>query len=103
MDVEHLVALISEVNNYMPCPLREEMLGPRKRKNEVHVLNALANILVSRASAEIVAVSIQLGNKSKKIMITLPTNNSMPDHICHHAMDVWVSCKLFPMNSEIFR
>lgn len=103
MDIEHLIALISEVDDYMPCPLREEMLGPRKPENEVHVLNALANILLSRASAEIVAVSIQLENKSKKIMIILPTNNSMPDHICHHAMDVWVSCKLFPKNSEVSR
>lgn len=76
----------------MPCPLREEMLGPRKRKNEVHVFNAVANFLASRVSAEVVAVGIQLNNKSKKKkenIITLSTNNSTPEHICHHAMDVW--------------
>lgn len=67
------------------------MLGPRNRKNKhtLHVLNTLANILVSCANAEVVAVGIQLDNKSKKSIITLSTNSSTPEHICHRAMDVW--------------
>lgn len=87
MDVELLSGLISEIG----LPLEDEDLLPYRcplSPYAARLVDALAEILVSQPSGEVVAVGIQ--REARKVIVTVATNqDTIPAHMHDHLTILW--------------
>ncbi|ODH53245.1 hypothetical protein GX48_00441 [Paracoccidioides brasiliensis] len=85
-DVELLVALLTEVNGQDP-PRQECMaLDDPIHDRMTVVLDAVANVLVSKPKGEVIAVGFQQRQEpDREIILTIASNNDLPDRTLQHA------------------
>ncbi|ODH26133.1 hypothetical protein ACO22_04804 [Paracoccidioides brasiliensis] len=85
-DVELLVALLTEVNGQDP-PRQECMaLDDPIHDRMTVVLDAVANVLVSKPKEEVIAVGFQQRQEpDREIILTIASNNDLPDRTLQHA------------------
>ncbi|ODH37693.1 hypothetical protein ACO22_02603 [Paracoccidioides brasiliensis] len=85
-DVELLVALLTEVDGQDP-PRRECMaLDDPIHDRMTVVLDAVANVLVSKPKGEVIAVGFQQRQEpDREIILTVASNSNLPDCTLQHA------------------
>ncbi|KAG5297163.1 hypothetical protein I7I48_06195 [Histoplasma ohiense] len=91
MDVEHLIALLTEVGPQNELPRRadthlEDTFHERLRI----VLDAIASVLVSKPRGEVIAVGMhsQQNGLEKRIILTLASNTGILDRTYKHAYEL---------------
>ncbi|EER44067.1 conserved hypothetical protein [Histoplasma capsulatum H143] len=91
MDIEHLIALLTEVDPQNELPRRantplEDTFHERLRI----VLDAIASVLVSKPRGEVIAVGMrsQQNGLGKKIILTLASNTGIPKKTYQHARNL---------------
>ncbi|EER45360.1 predicted protein [Histoplasma capsulatum H143] len=91
MDVEHLIALLTEVNPQNELPRRakiplEDPFHDRLR----NVLDAIASVLISQPKGEVIAVGMQSqqNGSEKGIILTLASNTGINNKTFEHAREL---------------
>ncbi|KAG0138502.1 hypothetical protein HOY82DRAFT_630992 [Tuber indicum] len=101
LDHHHLVALMSHAvmdnQNVSPRPLDTAFSRHEygiADNSETHfrtfpILDAIANISVSRDKSEVVAAALQLNSQTQEIRITLAHNQGVEDRLVCHLTNIW--------------
>lgn len=87
MDAEHLIALLTEIEPQNKQPRQADL----SLEDPLHdglrvVLDAIANVLISRAQGEVIAVGMQQqSGPKKKMFFTLASNRAIMGRTLEHA------------------
>ncbi|EFQ99070.1 hypothetical protein MGYG_02084 [Nannizzia gypsea CBS 118893] len=90
MDVEHIVALLTEVESQNEQPRKGDvsLQDPLHDRLRV-VLDGIAKVLISKAQGEVIAVGMQQQNDpTKKIIFTFASNGAIADRTLEHARNL---------------
>ncbi|EER37812.1 hypothetical protein HCDG_08071 [Histoplasma capsulatum H143] len=91
MDVEHLIALLTEVGPQNELPHRADILLEDTFHERLRiVLDAIASVLVSKPRGEVIAAGMrsQQNGLEKKIILTLASNTGIPKKTYQHARNL---------------
>ncbi|KAG5303506.1 hypothetical protein I7I50_10283 [Histoplasma capsulatum G186AR] len=91
MDVEHLIALLTEVAPQNELPRQADIrLEDTFHERLRIVLDAIASVLVSKPRGEVIAVGMrsQQNGLGKKIILTLASNTGIPKKTYQHARNL---------------
>jgi len=67
--------------------------SPEANERTFPVLDALANICISKPQGQVVAVALQLQSQQKLIRLSISENHAVPDDMVQHLTNVWKMLK----------
>lgn len=103
---EHLVGIIKESQeNCDVDPVDKSSTSDGKSvqssaaRRAARIMDALANVLVSKSQSEVVAVAAQNDEQNKRVILTIATNSTVEEHTKCHAKVLWKDLREISENS----